>query len=505
MEAVTRPVGSIGVMAEQCTAVSPRAVVAAAAPSAARIGASILERGGNAYDAAVAAALAETVLLPPKCGLGGDLIALSWHRDRPVPEALLAIGGAPAGLAAVARAGGLTETGPMSVGVPAAPAGYAALADRGRLGRDALAAPAIDLAIEGFCWATVCTLLAEQAADLVLSWRPTGAAPDGLRYFPGGRPIRPGTVVALPGLAEVLTAWVGLGPDLMTGVVGRAVVDRVAAAGGVLTTDDLATARAEWVEPVVLEMSSGSSPGERLWATPAPTHGPSLLDALVRLGDIASARPADVVRATRAAIEHRRHSLTDPSGTSIVSAVDRDGTMVLVIHSHSYPQFGSGLVVEEYDLVLANRAGRGFNGEPGHPNFPEPGRRPATTLHAWALAPACGWRVLGGTPGGASQMPWNAQTLARLVGRGDGLTVRDLATAVVNPRWEFRPDGGLRLEAGFGSDDDVALATVDADADADADRIGRWGLRSAMQIVADTGPAYVAVADPRTVGAAVPL
>ena len=110
----SRPVGPIGVMAEHCLARSPRGVVAAAAPAAARIGADALAQGGSAYDAAVAAALAETVLLPPKCGLGGDLVALVWHRDRDEPEALLAIGGAPAGLAAVASAGRLTETGPMS-------------------------------------------------------------------------------------------------------------------------------------------------------------------------------------------------------------------------------------------------------------------------------------------------------------------------------------------------------------------------------------------------------
>src|SRR5690606_39657242 len=65
---------------------------------------------------------------------------------------------------------------------------------------------------------------------------------------------------------------------------------------------------------------------------------------------------------------------------------------------------GSGLVVPEYDLILANRAGRGFTAEPGHPNFPEPGRRPATTLHLWAAGPGGGRpRVVGGTPGGANQ------------------------------------------------------------------------------------------------------
>ena len=490
----SRPVGPVGVMAEHCLARSPRGVVAAAAPAAARIGADALAQGGNAYDAAVAAALAETVLLPPKCGLGGDLVALAWHRDRDAPEALLAIGGAPAGLAAVAAAGRLTETGPMSVGVPGAPAGYAALADRGVLGPAALAAPAVELATEGFCWSTICTVLAEESRELVLAHQP-----DGTRYFPGGDPIAPGAVVRLPGLARVLSAWAADGGALLAGDIGRAIVDRVRQAGGVLTTDDLATARAEWAPAATAQFGA-----ERVWATPAPTHGPSLLDALGRLDG--GHAPNDVLDAVRAAIEERRHSLSDPSGTSMVSAVDRAGTIVTIVHSHSYPRFGSGLIVDDYDLILANRAGRGFASEPGHPNFPEPGRRPATTLHAWALAPAVGWRVVGATPGGANQMPWNAQSVSRLLGAEAALTPVSLARAIVEPRWELRPDGGLRIEDGFEATERAALVeSGDAGGVGDAVDVERWALRSAMQIVADAGGVLVAAVDPRTVGAVIPI
>lgn len=484
----TRPVGTVAVMAEQCLARSPRGVVAAAAPTAAHIGAGVLERGGNAYDAAVAAALAETILLPPKCGLGGDLVALAWHRGRHEPEALLAIGGAPAGLAAVAGAGRLAETGPMSVGVPGAPAGYAALADRGLLGRAALAAPATALAVGGFCWSTICTVLAEEARELVLAHQPEGSC-----YYPGGDPIAPGAVTRLPGLARVLDAWAAEGGALLDGEIGDAIVDRVRRAGGVLTRDDVANARAEWSPAATVEVG-----GARLWATPAPTHGPSLLDALGRLGG--TRRSADVLGAVRRAIEDRRQSLSDPSGTSMVSAVDASGTIVTIVHSHSYPRFGSGLIVEEYDLILANRAGRGFDAEPDHPNFPQPGRRPVTTLHAWAFAPENGWRLVGGTPGGANQMPWNAQSLAALLDVDAALSPSSLAHAIVGPRWELRPDGGLRIEDGFAADEHDELAAI-----ADAIDVERWALRSAMQIVADTGDVFVAAVDPRTVGAAVPL
>jgi gamma-glutamyltranspeptidase/glutathione hydrolase len=178
-----------------------------------------------------------------------------------------------------------------------------------------------------------------------------------------------------------------------------------------------------------------------------------------------------------------------------VSAADDGGTVVVVVHSNSFPRFGSGLVVAEHDLVLNNRAGRGFTPEPGHPNFPVPGRRPATTLHAWALADGDGrpaW--MGATPGGANQMPWNVQTIGQLL---DG--VDEPGVLVASPRWEWLPsDDGVRVEAGF-------PAHVVERLSAAAPRVlpvDRWALRSAQQVVAvpREGSARRAAADPRTVG-----
>jgi gamma-glutamyltranspeptidase/glutathione hydrolase len=125
----------LAVMAEQVTARGVRGIVCAAAPLAAQAGAAVMADGGNAFDAVVAAALAETVLLAPKCGLGGDLVAICRSAGAAEPEALLAVGGAPRGLADRVASHGLDEVGPASVGPPGAPAGYAALAARGRLGR----------------------------------------------------------------------------------------------------------------------------------------------------------------------------------------------------------------------------------------------------------------------------------------------------------------------------------------------------------------------------------
>jgi gamma-glutamyltranspeptidase/glutathione hydrolase len=481
-----KPAPELAVMAEQCRARGRRGVVCAAAPLAALAGAHVLVDGGNAFDAVVTMCLAESVLLPPKCGLGGDLIAISLRGGSSVPDALLAIGGAPAGLAEVARAGPWREVGPTSVGPPGAPAGYLALAGEGRLPVERLAAPAIDLARQGFPWATVCTRLSEQAAALVAEMHPEGCV-----YYPDGAPIEPGTIVRLPGLAIVLERFVDERERLLAGELGRAIVEAVAARGGVLTMDDLRALRAEWVP-----CAEGRVGPLRAWATPAPTHGPSLLAATA--GASATGDQATAYRRVLAAIATRRDGLADPSGTSMVSAADAEGNVCVVVHSNSFPRYGSGIVVPGYDLVLANRAGRGFTPTPGHPNFPVVGRRPATTLHAWAVADATGApRLLGATPGGANQMPWNAQLLGQVAAG-----CWDPGLLVTSPRWEWLPeDDGVRVEGGFADDALAGLRAV-------APRVTlapRWGLKSAQQVVQVRrgSEAFCGAADPRTVGAAI--
>lgn len=476
-------------MAEQCSAMGRAGVVCAASPLAAQAGTDALRDGGNAYDAAVAAALAETVLLPPKCGFGGDLIALRLAAGAAAPDALLAIGGAPTGLADVARSGSWREVGPMSVGPPAAAHGYAELAALGRLGRARLAAPAIALAVDGFPWAAVCTRLAEQAAGLVREMNPHGAV-----YYPDGEPIAPGRLTRLPGLAAVLREFVEHGSRLMDGDVGRAAVREVQARGGVLTEADFAFARAEWA-PCATGSVATAEGDLTTWATPAPTHGPSLLEVANNLRP--GATHAELVGVVLRAIAARRTTLADPSGTSMVSAADADGNVVVIVHSNSFPRFGSGIIVPEYSLTLANRAGRGFTPEVGHHNFPSAGRRPATTLHAWAVAGSDGApRFLGATPGGANQMPWNAQTIARIAA---GVT--DPGVHVASPIWEWLPDDdGLRIEAGFTVEELAELkATTTRSIDAP-----RWGCKSAQQVVRVPrgDEPWCGAADPRTVGLA---
>jgi gamma-glutamyltranspeptidase/glutathione hydrolase len=319
--------------------------------------------------------------------------------------------------------------------------------------------------------------------------------PEGCVYYPGGKSIRPGTITRLPGLANALEEFAARGAAFLDGPLGTAITERVRQAGGVLTNSDFAYARAEWTEcaSVVVASTDGDVTA---WATPAPTHGPSLLDAMSHIGG-GTSKPAEVFAAVMKAIQERRQTLADPSGTSMVSAADADGNVVVIVHSNSFPRFGSGIVVPEYDLTLANRAGRGFTPEPGHPNFPVAGRRPATTLHAWAVAGLDGRpRFVGATPGGANQMPWNAQTISRIAGgeHRPGM----LVTA---PIWEWLPeDDGLRVEAGFDPDE---LAELRAKVTRSV-LAPRWGCKSAQQVIRIPrgDEPWSGAADPRTVGAA---
>lgn len=477
--------GTLPVAAEQATARGTNGVVLAAAPLAAAHGAEAMRQGGNAFDAAVTAALVETTMLPSKCGLAGDLIAIAVRAGATEPTALLGIGEAPEGLAAAARSRGLQTTGPLSVGVPGAPAGYAALAAEGRLPLARLAAPAITVARDGFVWPEINYALSLESRVLVLA---RNFSPN--RYFPDGEPLAPHAIVRLPGLAGVLEEFVARGAALFSSPLGEDVAKYVANHGGVLTLDDFERARAEWVAPEQADLGDRS-----MWATPAPTHGSSLLAAVTAAGEASGGGVWDRIRAAAGA--HSR--LHDPSGTSIVSAADAEGNVVVVIHSNSFPRFGSGLVVPEHDLILNNRPGRGFSPDPDHPNFPAPGRRPATTLHAWALSDSEGRpELLGGTPGGENQMPWNTQLLCQALA---GET--DPGMLVVSPRWELGTNGGVVVEDGV---DDETVRELSARA-GPIERVPRWGLRSAYQVihVPRPGVAIAGAVDPRTGGAAVPV
>jgi gamma-glutamyltranspeptidase / glutathione hydrolase len=456
--------------------------VAAGSRTAASIGVQTLLDGGNAFDAVVAAALAETVALPSKCGLAGDLIALFVRAGDPEPTSLIALGGAAAGLydAAAARNWDVPATGALAVGVPGAPAGYARLAELGRFGRERLASPAAALAVRGAIWSPMNALLTAESSALLRHYQPDGCA-----YDPPGRPHAVGDVVALPGLARLLREWSDFGAGLFSdpaAPAGAAILETVDRHGGVLRAEDLAAV--SLLEEPAHHVRTG---GGELFATNHPTYGRALTAAFADRSP-ESVGPAEVLGALDALRAGELGPLpAAQEGTSTLGAADAAGNAVVVIHSNSFPRYGSGLVVPGYDLVLSNRAGRGFAFVPDHPNSPVPGRRPLTTLHGWGTPTADGGWLLGATPGGEQQVPWNAQLLRGLLRADSPYDATQLGEALVGGRWEF--PGGQTMTSSTILHEGEDVPTL--------------GARCSHVLVRSGGPALLAGADPRWDGSAV--
>jgi gamma-glutamyltranspeptidase / glutathione hydrolase len=352
--------------------VAAEAMIATSHPLATRAGARALEAGGNAVDAALAAAAMLTVCEPPHNGIGGDALAQLWMDGE--LHGLNGTGRAPA----LIDGPTVDSGGPRSVTVPGAVRAWADLAERfARFGLDAALADAIDAATDGVA----------ATARIAEHWREAARAP-----WPAPRP---GERYTLPGLAGTLRAIADGGPAaLYQGAVAEAI-----AAATWLSVDDLAAHRSEWVEPVrrtyrdveVCELPPNSQGVTALVALgiAEPLEGglhedieaaKLALDWAARaIGDAPVEFPD--VGALRAEI--RPDAALDarvwPAGdTTFLCAVDSDRNAIALIQS-LFEGFGSGVVAGDTGVALHSR-GAGFTEEAGHPNQLAGGRRPFHTL-----------------------------------------------------------------------------------------------------------------------------
>jgi gamma-glutamyltranspeptidase/glutathione hydrolase len=303
-------------------------VVASAYPQAADAALQMLDRGGNAVDAAVAAAFAAGVAGPYHNGLGGggfalvalqgkDTLALDFREVAPAAASrdMFLRDGKPVPL--------LSTDGALSVAVPNAVNGYLALLEKaGRLPRSVVLGPAIRLAREGF---VVTPKYRQTAAGRLDCLRQD---PDASRIFlvPGtdGRPAVPplGARIRQPELARTLERIAATGASVVrTGPVARAIVETVRGAGGILASDDLARVRPRWRAPLW-----GSYRGHRIAGFPPPGGGGVIV--LETLGVLERLRPerlerrapADVhlyIEALRRAYFDRSQFVADPDQVDV--------------------------------------------------------------------------------------------------------------------------------------------------------------------------------------------
>jgi gamma-glutamyltranspeptidase/glutathione hydrolase len=410
--------------------IAAEAMVATSHPLATRAGVRALEAGGNAVDAALAAAAMLTVCAPPHNGVGGDAFALLWFDG--ALHALNGSGRAPATIDAPT----VDASGPRSVTVPGAVRAWADLAERfGRLGLDAALAPAIEAA-EGGVAAT---------ARIAEHWRLAARAP--------WRAPAPGERYTLPGLAGTLRAIADRGP---AAVYEGAVAEAIAASCW-LSREDLAAHRSEWVVPL-----RRAYRGAEVCELPPNTQGAAALVALgiaeqldgelhadveaVKLaldwaareiGDAPVALPDVGALRSRIAPDAARDARVWPEGgTTYLCAVDGERNAISLIQS-LYEGFGSGVVAGDTGIALHSR-GACFTEEQGHPNQLAPGRRPFHTLMPGLLLRD--GRLLGpfGVMGAAMQAQAHFQVVRRVVDGGlDPQGALDAA--------RFRAAGGRRL------------------------------------------------------------
>lgn len=452
-------------------------VVATSQPLATQAGVDALRRGGNAVDAALAAAITLTVVEPNNNGLGSDAFCLLW--DGGELAALNASGRAPAGWTRERFAGraAMPRTGWDSVTVPGAVSAWVALSQRyGVLPFPALFESAIGYARDGFQVGPKTAHYWASAADTL------GAFEDFAAHFLPAP--APGRVARRPDLARSLEAVAETGgAAFYRGELARRIVAAAAADGGAMSLDDLAAHRADWVTPLAQRYRD-------VVLHEIPPNGQGLA-AQIALGILAH-RPApaldsaaaihEEVEAMKIAIRAAFDHVADPQrmrlspaalldeallgrlaagivetasplppvslpasrDTVYLAAADRSGMMVSFIQSN-YEGFGSGIVVPGTGIAMQNR-GAGFTLDPDHPNCVGPGKRPFHTIIPGFVSDAADGapRLAFGVMGGHMQHQGHVQMVRRIFDHGQNPQAASDA-----PRWHVYPDYSVGLEPGF--------------------------------------------------------
>lgn len=458
-----------------------RNVVATSQPLAAQAGLRVLQTGGNAVDAALATAMALTVVEPTGCGVGGDAFAIVW--DGRELHGLNASGRSPAAWTPeyFGALGGIPETGWNAVTVPGVVSGWVALSRRfGRLPLAVVAQSAIDYARQGFAVSpTIARLWMLGAAKL-------GRQPGFAECFlPDGRPLQAGEVFRNPALGDTLEQIAATeGEAFYRGELARRMAEHAQAHGGALTLADLQEHQADWVGTI--SQRFGESVIHEI-----PPNGQGIA-ALMALGMLDSAgvgaHPVDDVRTVHLSIEamklamadlaqynadeahmrvtpaellhsdylHRRaalinpeharaalHGAPRPGGTVYLATADASGMMVSFIQSN-YMGFGSGVVVPGTGISTQNR-GHGFSLTSGHANEVAPRKRPShTIIPAFAMRADGSPQMAFGVMGGPMQSQGHTQMALRVLRYG-----QNPQAAADAPRWRVTGGRAVSVEPDF--------------------------------------------------------
>jgi len=453
-------------------------VVATSQPLAAGAGLRMLQQGGNAVDAALAAAIALTVVEPTSNGIGSDAFAILW--DGKELHGLNASGRSPAGWTPerFAHLDKMPQRGWDAVTVPGVVSAWVELSNRfGKLPFERLFEPAIEYARYGYpvtpiiakSWARAAAVLKDEPGFMEA-------------FLPNGRAPAAGEIFRCPDMAETLERIATTkGETFYCGDLAEKIIAFSNAGGGVLTMDDLAEHQADWVGTISADFN-----GYDIHEIPPNGQGIAALQALGILNVLPKVRDLDpdspesihlqveAIKLAFADLHHHvadaNHMALDPSdllnesylseragridpkiagsfgygvppkgGTVYLTAADADGMMVSFIQSN-YMGFGSGIVVPGTGISLQNR-GCGFRSKPGHVNSVAPRKRPVhTIIPAFAMRqgqPEMSFGVMGGP----MQAQGHVQMVVRVLMHGQSLQAASDA-----PRWQVMEAGTLNVE-----------------------------------------------------------
>ena len=463
--------------------ISQTGIVATESPLASKAGAAILERGGNAVDAAIAAHAVMTVVAPMWNGIGGDLFAIVYDAKAGKYYGLNASGWAPAAQSIERlRQKGLREMpayGIEPVTVPGAVDGWQKLLDRfGQKKMNEVLAPAIQVAEDGYSVTEWIAL--HFAADVDLLRDNEAAA---RTFLISDRAPRTGEILRNPDLAWSLRQIAQGGRDAFyKGEITKRILALSARHGGALAAKDFADFSSEWVEPI-----STTYRGWTVYEMPPNVQGVGALEMLnimeqfdLHQYGLNSARAlhvqieakklayADVLRyigdpkfskapvsgllskeyaAGRAKLIDMDHAncevgpgtpVPDAGDTIYLSVVDRDGNMVSFIESN-YEEFGSGLVAEGTGFPLHDR-GALFSLDPGSPNAIAGHKRPLHTIIP-AFMEKDQVRIAFGIMGGWNQAQAHAQFVSHVVDFG-----QNIQAALETARFTKRSFSGCNVD-----------------------------------------------------------
>jgi gamma-glutamyltranspeptidase / glutathione hydrolase len=464
--------------------ISRQGIVAAESPLAAQAGVRILEKGGNAVDAAIATNAMMGVVSPMMNGIGGDLFAIVYDAKANKLYGLNASGWAPKNLTPeLLKKKGLRDmpqTGFNTITVPGTVDGWQKLADkfgRKKLGEDLAAA--IQTARTGFPVTEWVAMYWNSSTDYL---RGDDAATQ--LYLPQDHPPKAGEVFSNPDLAWSLQQIAAHGRDAFyKGEITKKVLETIQRHGGVMTAEDMAGYSSEWVEPIsttyrdwtVYELppnGQGIAALEMLnlmetfplgqqkdfgFASTKALHAMieskklAYADLLKYIGDPHGQKlPVKALLSKERAAE--RAKLIDPdhancevagdarvgNDTTFLTVVDRDGNMVSLIQSN-FDAFGSGIVAPGTGFALHNR-GALFSLDPDSPNLLAGHKRPLHTIIP-AFAERGDTRVAFGIMGGWNQSQAHAQFIANLVD-----FKMNIQAAVEAPRFTKRSFGGCDVQ-----------------------------------------------------------